>query len=268
MKIFPAILFILSMLISQKSEAQQVDNWNGKQCAVVLTYDDALNVHLDNVIPCLDSAGFKGTFYIIGQSPVLSKRMSDWRLAAEHGHELGNHTLTHPCDGSLEGRSWVSPENDLSKYSVDRAVNEIRVTNTLLQAIDGKTKRTFAYPCGETKIDTVNFYDALEQEFAGARGVKSSFQSLGEIDLNDIDCFYINGHTGGYMIDLVRKAIESHTLLVFMFHGVGGEHNIDVSVEAHSQLIQYLKQHENEIWVTPMVDVANYIREKQTLHKK
>jgi len=256
------------MFINHKSEAQQVDQWNGKQCAVVLTYDDVLNVHLDNVIPCLDSAGFKGTFYIIGESTVLANRMSEWRLAAKHGHELGNHTLTHPCDSRMVGRSWVSPEKDLSKYSVDRAINEIRVTNTLLQAIDGKTERTFAYPCGDTKIDNVTFYDSLEHEFTGARGVKSSFQSLNKINLNDIDCFFINGHTGGYMIDLVKKAMESHTLLVFMFHGVGGEHNINVSVEAHSQLIHYLKQHENDIWVAPMVDVANFINKNQSLSKK
>jgi peptidoglycan-N-acetylglucosamine deacetylase len=127
-----------------KSDAQQIDQWNGKQCAVVLTYDDALNVHFDNVIPCLDSAGLKGTFYVIGESPVLANRMVEWRLAANQGHELGNHSLTHPCDGRLEGRSWVTPENDLSTYSVARAVKEIRVTNTLLQAIDGKTERTFA----------------------------------------------------------------------------------------------------------------------------
>jgi peptidoglycan/xylan/chitin deacetylase (PgdA/CDA1 family) len=133
------------MSISQISEAQQVDQWNGKQCAVVLTYDDVLNVHLDNVIPCLDSAGFKGIFYIIGESPVLANRMPEWRSAANHGHELGNHTLTHPCDSRMDGRSWVTPENDLSKYTVERAVKEIRVTNTLLQAIDGKKERTFGY---------------------------------------------------------------------------------------------------------------------------
>ena len=267
MKFVQVIVLILSILIFMKSEAQQVDQWNGKKCAVVLTYDDALNVHLDNVIPSLDSAGFKGTFYIIGESPVLANRMAEWRIAAKNGHELGNHTLTHPCDGRLEGRSWVSSENDLSRYSVDRVIKEIRVTNTLLQAIDGKTERSFAFPCGDTKIDTVNFYDTVQHEFAGARGVKSSFQTLNEIDLNDIDCFAINGQSGAYMIDLVKKAMETHTLLVFLFHGVGGEHNINVSVEAHSQLVHFLKQHENEIWVAPMVDVANYIKENQTLPK-
>lgn len=265
MKFVPILLLILSMSIFMQSEAQQVDQWNNKQCAVVLTYDDALNVHLDNVIPALDSLGLKGTFYIIGNSPILSKRMSEWRLAAKHGHELGNHTLNHPCDGSIPGRSWVTRENDLIKYSFERAVNEIRVTNTLLQAIDGKTERTFAYPCGDLKVDTITFYPTLEHDFVGARGVGEGMQSLNKINLNNIDCFAINGQSGDYMIDLVKKAMESHTLLVFLFHGVGGEHNINVSLEAHRQLIQFLKQHENEIWIAPLVDVAKYIREKQVI---
>jgi len=65
------------------------------------------------------------------------------------------------------------------------------------------------------------------------------------------------------MIDLVNKAMESHTLLVFMFHGVGGEHNINVSLEAHRGLIHYLKQHEKDVWVAPMVDVAGYIKKSR-----
>jgi sialate O-acetylesterase len=267
MKFTRFILFGLAIFIFQVSEAQQPDQWSGKQCAVVLTYDDALNVHLDNAITCLDSVGLKGTFYITGESPVISSRMEEWRLAAKHGHELGNHTLTHPCDGHLPDRSWVSSETDLSKYSFGRVVNEIRVTNTLLHAIDGKTERTFAFPCGDLKVDTINFYPAVEHEFAGARGVSEGLQSISTTNLNNIDCFAINGQSGDYMIGLVKKAIESHTLLVFLFHGVGGEHNLNVSLEAHRQLVQYLKQHENEIWIAPMVEVAKYIREKQTASK-
>ena len=266
MKLVRFALFILSMSIFLQSEAQQAKPWNGKQCAVVLTYDDALNVDLDNVVPSLDSAGLKGTFYLIGESPVISKRMSDWRLAAKHGHELGNHTLNHPCDGGLPGRSWVTAENDLSKYTVDRAIKEIRVTNTLLQAIDGKTERTFAFPCGDTKIDTITFYRTLEHDFIAARGIQDGMQPLNKVDLNNINCYGINGQSGAYLIDLVKKAMESNTLLVFLFHGVGGEHNINVSLEAHRQLIQYLKQHEHEIWIAPMVDVAKYIRKNQRLN--
>ena len=263
MKFIGAVIFVFCMMLSEQSIAQQSGLWNGRNCAVVLTYDDALNVHLDNVIPCLDSAGFKGTFYLIGQVPVVSNRIPEWRAIAKNGHELGNHSLRHPCDGQLQGRTWITAENDLSKYSVDRAVNEIRINNTLLQAIDGKTERTFAFPCGDTKIDSVNFYKILEHDFVAARGVQDGMQNINQIDLNNVRCYFINGHSGQYMIDLVKKAMETKTLLVFLFHGVGGEHNLNVSLEAHRQLINYLKQQQKDIWIAPMVDVAKFIKEKQ-----
>lgn len=262
------VVFVICTLTFKRLNAQQNIEWNGKQCAVVLTYDDALNVHLDNVIPTLDSAGLKGTFYLIGESPVLQNRLKEWRLAATHGHELGNHSLRHPCDGSSPGRTWITAENDLSKYSVDRTVKEIIIANTLLQAIDGKTERTFAFPCGDTKIDTVSFYNKLEQDFVAARGVQAGMQQVDKIDLKNIYCYAINGQSGDYLVNLVKKAMETHTLLVFLFHGVGGEHNLNVSLEAHRQLIQYLKQYENKIWIAPMVDVAKYIKNKQLTLKK
>jgi peptidoglycan/xylan/chitin deacetylase (PgdA/CDA1 family) len=259
------IIILLFLILGEKGKSQQTELWNNKKCAVVLTYDDALNINLDIVIPALDSLGLKGTFYLIGESPAVSKRIPEWRLAAQKGHELGNHSLMHPCDASLDGRSWVGPDQALNKYTVTRAVNEIKVTNTLLQAIDGKTERTFAFPCGDTKIGSVNFYDDLKKDFVGARGVQSGFKHIKEVDLNNINCFYIDGHSGEYMIDLVKKAIESHTLLVFLFHGVGGEHNINVSAKAHKELLQFLKLHEKEIWNAPMVDVAKFIRKNQKL---
>ncbi len=247
--------------------AQNPELWNGKQCAVVLTYDDAIDIDLDNVVPALDSVALKGTFYLIGQSPVVANRMNEWKKAAHEGHELGNHTLTHPCDGGLEGRSWVSPESDLSKFTVARAQNEIKINNTLLHSIDGKTIRTFAYPCGDRTIKGEDFYKPIEHLFVGARGVQPGLQHLNEVDLNDIRCYMINGESGDYLTALVKKAVESHTLLVFLFHGVGGGHNINVSLAAHSQLLHFLKQHEKEIWIAPMVDVAQYIKERQTIAK-
>src|SRR5688572_24042868 len=66
--------------------------WHGKKAAVVLTYDDALDVHLDHAIPALDSLGFKGSFYLSAAFPGSKNRIPDWRKAAANGHELGNHT--------------------------------------------------------------------------------------------------------------------------------------------------------------------------------
>jgi len=111
------LIFTL-LLLPFFCEAQNSNPWNGKKCAVVLTYDDALNVHLDNAIPLLDSLGFKGTFYLSGYFPGCRDRLSDWQTAGENGHELANHSLFHPCTGGIPGRDWVKPDYDLSSYTM------------------------------------------------------------------------------------------------------------------------------------------------------
>ncbi len=263
MQIKNSLLLLALSLLALQTKAQNAQVWNNKQCAVVLTYDDAIDVDLDNVVPALDSLNLKGTFYIIGSSPVVDKRMSEWRKVAANGHELGNHALFHPCDGSLPGRSFVTPDNDLSKYTVSRAINEIRINNTLLKAIDGKSVRTFAYPCGDRKIGDTYFYEQLRKDFAGARGVSAALQTIDKVDLDNIDCYAINGQNADYMINLVKEAMKTHTLLVFLFHGVGGGHNLNVGLKDHSKLVHFLAEHQNDIWVAPMVDVAEHIKEYQ-----
>jgi peptidoglycan/xylan/chitin deacetylase (PgdA/CDA1 family) len=250
-------------LAGHAAEAQTANTWNNKQCAVVLTYDDAVDVDLDNAIPALDSLKLRGTFYLIGSAPAVNKRLPEWRKAAQRGHELGNHALFHPCDGTLPGRGFVTPDNDLSKYTVSRAVGEIRANNTLLNAIDGKTARTFAYPCGDRQIGGVNFYDQLKNDFVAARGVTGGLQTAAQVQLDNIDCYMIDGQDAKYMIDLVKQAQQSHTLLVFLFHGVGGGHSLNVDLAAHRQLLRYLKAHEKDIYIAPMVEVAEKIKVAQ-----
>jgi len=265
-KLLPALLAAATLLLAgpPASRAQATGPWHGKQCAVVLTYDDAIDVDLDNVVPALDSAGLRGTFYLIGSSPVVARRLGEWRRAAQRGHELGNHALFHPCDGSLPGRGFVTPDNDLSKYTVSRAVAEVRANNTLLTAIDGKTARTFAYPCGDRQIGGVYFYEQLRPDFVAARGVTAGLQTATQVDLTNIDSYMINGQPGQYLIDLVKQARQSHTLLVFLFHGVGGGHGLNVSLAAHRQLLRYLQANEKDVWVAPMVEVAAQVKAAQS----
>ena len=265
MKIF--FLFLASQFILLKIAAQKDVTWHHKKCAVVLSYDDALNVHLDNAIPILDSLGLKASFYLTGYSPGCRQRLKDWKKAAAKGHELGNHTLFHPCTGNLPGREWVSPDYDLGKYSIRRMVDETRMNNVLLEALDGKTKRTFAYTCGDMKIGDSSFIDHLKNDFIAARAVRGEMHPIDKVDLYNIDCYMINGQTGDELIQLVKRALETSSLLVFLFHGVGGEHSLNVSLPAHRQLLLYLKQKEKDIWIAPMVEVAEYIKKYQSQTK-
>ncbi len=252
---------MLVICFSYRIHAQDKAAWHGKKCAVCLTYDDALNVDLDNVVPALDSLGLKATFYLTGYSPTMIARSAEWRKVAAKGHELGNHSLFHPCDGKPPGREWVKPDYDLSTYSVQRFVDEVKAADLLLNAFDGKTKRTFAYPCGDTKAGGSSYVEKIKGEFVAARGVFGKTQRIDQIDLFDIGSYVINGQSGDELVDLVKKAEDGNGLLVFLFHGVGGEHALNVSVDAHSKLLHFLKQNEQDIWVAPLVDIAQHILE-------
>ena len=237
--------------------------WHGKKAAVVLTYDDALHVHLDNVIPALDARGFKGSFYLSAAFPGSQERIEDWQKAGAKGHELGNHTLYHPCDASKPGRSWVTAERDLSSYSTARIVDEIKMTNVFLNALDGKTERTFAYTCGDTETGEGSFIEAINGDFVAMRGTRAEYNTIENINLKNIDSFGVNGESGDELIAWVKKAIENKALLTILFHGVGGEHNLNVSLDAHQKLLDYLKANEEDIWVTTMLEAAKHIKNQQ-----
>jgi peptidoglycan/xylan/chitin deacetylase (PgdA/CDA1 family) len=189
------------------------------------------------------------------------QRLSDWKSVAKQGHELGNHTLFHPCEGKSPGREWVKPDYDLNTCTIQRLVDEIRMANTLLEALDGRTKRTFAYPCGDMKVGDLSYVDKIKENFVAARGVGGKMQKINEIDLYNIGCIMINGQSGDELIGPVKKAVEDTSLLVFLFHGVGGEHCLNVSLSAHRQLLRFLKQNEKDIWVAPLIDIAEYVKE-------
>jgi sialate O-acetylesterase len=254
--------FPFLLISSLACHAQFVQPWQGKKCAVVLTYDDAINQHLDNAIPVLDSLGLKATFYLTAFSTSMQTRLNDWKKLAVHGHELGNHTLYHPCIGG-KGREWVSKEYDMSTYTVRRMVDETRMTNVFLQALDGKTKRTFAFTCGDMKIGDSSFINGMKNDFIAARAVRNQMHKINEVDLYNVDCYMVNGETADQMIEWTKKAVETNSLLVILFHGVGGGNSLNVSVPAHREFLEYLKQNEKDIWIAPMIDVADHIKKCQ-----
>ena len=155
----------------------------------------------------------------------------------------------------------MPPDYDLSRYTVRRIVDEMAMANALLEAIDGRTQRTFAYPCGDTKAGDSSYVSEVERLFPGARGVQGKMQTIDDIDLYDVGSYMINGQSGEEMIRLVRDGEAKNALVVFLFHGVGGEHSLNVSVAEHRKLLSFLKQHEQEIWVSTLVEVCAFVRE-------
>ncbi len=109
------ILALTSSLFSADDAVQ----WpNGAGAAVCLTYDDSLASQLDIAYPQLQAAGLKGTFFLQGNRNTMADRIDDWRQVAASGHELGSHSLFHPCRKNKPGRDWVDDEGNLDSYSI------------------------------------------------------------------------------------------------------------------------------------------------------
>lgn len=263
-----SLLYLLSISLSATAqESGSPKRWYGKKAAVVITYDDALEVQLDNAMPVLDSLGLKATFYLSASFSGSKNRINDWRKAAAHGHELGNHTLYHPCDASKPGRSWVSPMNDLSKYTLAEIMREVDMTNTFLESVDGKRERTFAYTCGDTETGEGSFIDAISTQFVSMRGVNGQLNKLETLNLKNIDCFVVDESNATQLWEWAEKAKKENALLVVLFHGVGGGHSINVDLKRHREFLKYLKKNENDFWVTTMLEASKHCIEQKANKK-
>ena len=261
MKTF-AIVILLQILTIQVF-SQDTFLWPNKaNAAVCLTYDDGLDCHLDTALVDLNHYNLKGSFYCPGKSKSLYLRMDEWRELVDQGHELGNHSLFHPCLKIKEGRAefdWIKPEYDLANYTIEQIVAELDVGNTLLKAVDGKSKRTYAYTCGDYVTGEDDFSDKINHLFSGARAAGPMLESMEEAHLYKIPSWCVNEHSGEDMIAFVEQAADKGTVAVIMFHGIG-MNNLKVSRKAHRELLSHLAQHPERFWVATFSDMVDYVR--------
>jgi len=253
------LTLLLALVVAQASYADTFKWPGGAKAAVSLSYDDALNSQLDKALPALNAHGLKATFYLTLASEVVAKRLPEWRRAAAQGHELGNHTLYHPCSRSKPGRDWVAPHRDLDKISVAQLREEILLANAYLQAIDGKTERTFTAPCGDLLAAGQPYLPAIRSEFVAiksrAGGVAPDMASL---DPYDVGTAGPDGVSGEALIAIVKEAAAKGTLASITFHGIGGDH-LAVSKEAHEALLKHLAANPEVYWVDSFVNIMGHL---------
>lgn len=259
-----ALVLISSASAANADAADTAWQWpNGAQAAVNLSYDDALSSQLDNALPALDKYGLKATFNLVLGNATVYARLADWRAAAANGHELANHTLFHQCSRSVAGHEWVTADQDLDHTSVAELVAQIRVGNSMLHAIDGRTERTFAAPCGDLKAAGEEYLPAIRPEFIA---IKSLFGGIAT-DMKTQDPYSVSAAvpsnvTGKQLIAMARDAADRGTMINFTFHGVGGDY-LAVSNEAHEELLAYLAANRRVYWTDTFLNIMKYVKARQ-----
>jgi peptidoglycan/xylan/chitin deacetylase (PgdA/CDA1 family) len=254
------IAFLAILLVATCSRAHAQYQWpEGRTAALALTYDDALHSQLDVAIPQLDAAGLKGTFFLDGD--ITSADMLRWRKIQRTGHELGNHSLFHPCPRAmLPDRKNYFAEN----YDVDRMLGEISVMNNVLFGIDGASNRTYSVPCSQTMVGGVDYTEGLRRSGlvkyvrTGGDQYKSVIADPRTLDLFRVPSWGpVDKPDGAALIAYAERVRDAKGLGVLQFHGTGGDY-LEVSAKAHQQLLDWLRKHP-EVWVAPFQDVLDYV---------
>jgi len=245
---------------------------DGQKCAVSLTYDDGLPVHCEHVGPALVEAGLRATFYVPIRSDSLLRHPEKWRGLAGAGHELGNHSLFHPCRRAPKGYEWLEPCYDLCDYTPSRLRHELEIANLVLHLIDGRQERTYGNTCCDTTIgrgeQEVVMDDVLRSLFVAARGPGNSRIADVRAGINLMQV----GHYGADLCDMalediqaeIGRAAEMGGWIVFMIHGVGkGTHDMYMERSAHEELVAWLAANKANMWTAQFIEVARYVKHYQ-----
>ncbi|MEU8359505.1 polysaccharide deacetylase family protein [Nonomuraea sp. NPDC048882] len=102
---------------------------------VALTFDDGPGEHTGRLLDMLSTRDVKATFFVIGQMVAADKGGHTVRRIVGDGHEIGNHSWSHPA---------------LSELPHEAVKRELKHTEDIVQRLTGVRMRVMRPPYGAT----------------------------------------------------------------------------------------------------------------------
>lgn len=232
---------------------------DGKKAAVSLTFDDARRSQVDTGHAILNAHGIRASFYVLPGG--VNERLDGWKAAAAAGHEIANHTMTHPCSGHFA----FSRKNALEDYTLDRIAKEITDASDFLKTTLGVTARTFAYPCNDSTVGRGaalhSYVPLIANRFLCGRGgapfngpVDPEFVDLARVPIGGSDGVGLAEFTGR-----ANEAVESGGWMVFCGHEIDADGFQTTKAGELEAFCTWLRTRP-EIWVDTVAAVAGHIR--------
>lgn len=229
--------------------------------AVSLTYDDGIDNHLDIAMPQLEAHGMRGTFYLIPGEKRIHSRVQDWKNAFHRGHEIGNHTWSHPGRG-------VTHTRPLEEHDPHTIAEEVSKAARWLDSEIGKDPgRTFAYPYAQNGIGTPPLPDAYTAAVLACHpGARLGGYSapLDPLSLDPVRCrSWLSGERQPAETSISRclAARQTGGWTLLTFHGIGGPW-IETSAPEHQRLLDWLSS--QPLWVAPVRNVLTWVLQGRT----
>ena len=179
---------------------------------IALTFDDGPGPYTAHLLDILDQYGAKATFFLIGSK--VSGQASVVRSIQARGHQLGNHSWSHP---------------ELPKLSVDQIADEIDRTNEAIKQAAGVKPSILRPPYGAVNgvvleqlrlrgmssilwsVDTRDWADRNSQivcsrAVAGARpGAVILMHDIHQTSVNAVPCILSSLKQQGYSFVTIQR---------------------------------------------------------------
>lgn len=235
----------------------------GKRAALSLSFDDARPSQIDVGVPLLDKHNVKATFYLSFGN--MTEREGAWRDAAAAGHEMGNHTVNHPCSGNFP----FSRSKALEDYTLERMEREFLDANARISELVGVEARTFAFPCGQKFVgrgtELKSYVPLVAKHFLAGRGFRDEapndptfcdFAQLAGVDCDETPFAALKAW--------IDQAVERSGWLVFAGHDMGRAGRQSVTSEVLEELCEYAQDPANGIWIDTVATIAAYVKEQRS----
>ena len=258
-----SLFIVLVAVISGNSFAQSNKNFTwpqGKEAAISLSFDDGRYSQVEGGTTLLDSLHVKATFYVVPSA--VQEKLEGWKKTVVSGHEIGNHSLFHPCSGNF---AW-SRSHALENYTIDSMRNELTQANNLIQQLLGVKPTVFAYPCGQKfvgrGIDTKSYVPLVAEMFITGRGfLEETANDPAFTDFAQITGIEMDGKDFEQILPLLLDARKNGQWVVLAGHEMAEGGVQTTRLTMLRKLIAYAQDPSNKLWIAPVGTIATYIKQ-------
>lgn len=230
----------------------------GRRAAVSLTFDDARPSQIDTGLPLLEKLGVRATFFVSPNN--IEKRLDGWKRAAAQGHEIGNHSMTHPCTGHYA----FSRANALEDYGLERMAKDLDAAQQAIRKLLGVTPVSFAYPCGLKFVgrgrNVRSYVPLVAERFILGRGyMDEAANDPAVFDPAQAMGTPFDDMAPEEALKLVKAAAAEGRWIIFVGHDIGPRRFQSVDSTTIEAIAAFAKDPSNGIWLDTAGAVARHL---------
>ncbi len=231
------------------------------QGAVSLSFDDGNESQLRLAIPMLNKYGLQATFYL-NPKENYREQLQPWRAVAQAGHEIGNHTVNHPCSKNF---AFISENNRpaLEEMTLDDIEAEIVEAGKRIQeVIPEQGVNSFGYTCYQPFVGRgatrQSYVPVVARHCVAGRGRGERPNDPRHCDLWYLWSTPCERMTGAELVGVAEQAPTQGRWSILTFHGVNDGH-LHVASGDLEELCAYLARNRERIWTAPIATIAQRV---------